>query len=320
MIVIGSVAYRYHRPEISSPADLDLVGTYDEAKAFVKAFKPLTYYPINEGKTMYMRFKHGDIVEFEIAWPDSRAEGFLEFAKQHPEHFNRVPMTIDGAVLAPLCPSLNVLYMLKMSHRYLKDSPHFLKTMRGIQEMRLLGCTIPDDVNPYYLKRMAETYSYAHPKLNVSKDGFFDPEGTGVEYTYDHDSIHEAVKIHYQPAYMFFKPKDSEVMCSKGMFFNEPRNIQLCAVVEESCVLALERSLIPYPNGMTPKAAFDMALMKVCTSITSGWFREFAWENYDSAQNLYSAFEDQYGSEWFVKKFNAGLESGIIKPFNGKGY
>lgn len=35
-------------------------------------------------------------------------------------------------VIAPLV----LLYTLKMSHEYLKDSPHFLKTMKDIQTMR----------------------------------------------------------------------------------------------------------------------------------------------------------------------------------------
>lgn len=315
MIVIGSTALATHWCGAGiKPNDLDLVGTYDEAQAFVKTFRAKTFYPINEGKTLFMRDASGFIAEVEIAWPGSRAEGFLEFAEANPNQFWLEP---DSGFLVP---SLDVLYMLKMSHRYLKDSPHFLKTMRDIQKMRFDGCRITNDIEPYYQKRMAETYTYKHPKLDVSKEGFFDPEGTGVPYTYDHDSIHEAVKTLVKPAYMFFKPEDSEVMCDRIMFDSSPRNIQLAAVLEESCVLALERSLIPYPNGKTPKEAFDMALMKVCTSITSGWFREFAWENYDYVQSVYAVQEIQHGSNWFVDKFEAGLAAGIVKPFKGEVY
>jgi hypothetical protein len=31
----------------------------------------------------------------------------------------------------------------------------------------------------------------------------------------------------------------------------------------------------------------NKALDKVCTSITSGWFREFAWQNYDEVVKIY---------------------------------
>jgi len=66
--------------------------------------------------------------------------------------------------------------------------------------------------------------------------------------------------------------------------------------------------LIPFPGVLTPPQAFDMALMKVCTSITSGWFREFAWENYDAVQSMYS---DRY-----VEKFQHGKLEGVVKPFD----
>lgn len=314
MIVIGSNALACHLGADVPVNDLDLVATYEEAQAFTKEFRAKVFYPINSGKTLYMKDASGFICEVEIAWPGSRAEGFLTFAETHPEHFELEP---DSNMLVP---SLDVLYMLKMSHRYLKDSPHFLKTMRDIQKMRELGCEITEDIHPYYLKRMAETYTYAHPKLNVSKDGFFDSVGTGVPYVYDHDSIHEAVKVFDRPAYTFFKPEDSEVLCDKGMFFASPLVVQLAAVYEESCVLALERSLIPYPNGKTAQEAFDMALMKVCTSITSGWFREFAWENYDAVQAFKRDYEDQKGNGWFINMFEHGLASGVVKPFTGEVY
>jgi hypothetical protein len=58
----------------------------------------------------------------------------------------------------------------------------------------------------------------------------------------------------------------------------------------------------------TPREAFDMALSKVCSSITSGWFREFCWENYDAIADLYS---DDY-----VIKFECGVMSGLVKPHN----
>lgn len=52
-------------------------------------------------------------------------------------------------------------------------------------------------------------------------------------------------------------------------------------------MLALERSQIPHAGNITPHASFLIALQKVCTSITSGWFREFAWEHYHEVRALY---------------------------------
>ena len=311
MIVVGSRALNYHMTP-GHINDLDIVGTYDEANAFRRAFGAVSFFPINNGNTLFMRNAKGFICEFDIAWPGSRAEGFLKFAENNPLEFESTAAYGGKAMTTWLVPSPNVLYMLKMSHRYLKDSQHFLKTMRDIKIMREAGFTITQDIHHYYRKRMAETYTYAHPKLAQSKEGFFDAEATGVKYTYDHDSIHEAVKWYYKPAYAFFKPKDSPVMCDKGMFFDAPINVRLQAVLEESYVLALERSLIPFPGKKTPKEAFDMALMKVCTSITSGWFREFAWTNYDAVQELYATRNTSEDN--FVNLFEVGLQSGRVKP------
>jgi hypothetical protein len=303
MIVIGSVALSYHLSGIV-PKDLDIVGTYDEIVEFRKAFGAVTFYPINQGKTIFMRNAQGRICEAEVAWEGSMAEKLIDFVANNG-YWSEVS-TVEGYPC--FIPCLDILYLLKMSHRYKKDSPHFLKTMRDIHMLRKLGAEIRPSHQEFYKQRMKDTYSYAHPRLNTSKEGFFDAEATGVVYTYDHDSIHAAVAELRKPAYTYFKPKDSPVMVSKEMWDNQVEEIRLYSVLEEAYVLALERSLIPYPNGKTPKEAFDMALMKVCTSITSGWWREYAWESYDSVQALYS---DSY-----VDKFQQGLESGVVKPFD----
>jgi hypothetical protein len=128
---------------------------------------------------------------------------------------------------------------------------------------------------------------------------------------YDHDTIHLSVKHLDRPAYTYFKPDQNEVFCDRGMFEACDEQTRLYAVLEESYVLALERSQIPFPN-MPRKQSFDMALEKVCTSITSGWFREFSWENYDKVQALYN---DNY-----VDRLYQGVESGLVLPASGNKY
>jgi hypothetical protein len=76
-------------------------------------------------------------------------------------------------------------------------------------------------------------------------------------------------------------------------------------------VLAIERSLVPHPGKKTPEQAYLMALEKVCTSITSGWFREFAWENYEIASE-YTKFAD-----YMFAEFQEALARGEILPYKG---
>jgi len=139
--------------------------------------------------------------------------------------------------------------------------------------------------------------------LNVKKQDFFNKDD--IDYVYDHDSIHWAIKHMNRPAYEFFKADAAEVMCSRDLFEAQPENVKLNAVLEEAYVLALERSQIPFQGEITPERSFKVALMKVCTSITSGWFREFAWENYYQVLARYS---DDY-----VDRFWTGVQSGVVK-------
>ena len=200
----------------------------------------------------------------------------------------------------------NVCYTLKMSHRYLKNSPHFLKTMHDIHILRSYQCEIPDVLKEWFKERERETYFYKHPKLNQKKDDFFNPDD-GVIYKYDHDSIHQAVALFDRPAYTYYKDDQAEVWCSSEKFFNLQEEIRLAGVYEESAVLALERCLIPFDFNPSPTQAFKKALEKVCTSITSGWFRKYAWENY------YKVYEMHRNDPMkFVDNFYRGLKEGVV--------
>jgi hypothetical protein len=309
ILVIGSQALKANHVAIGRmPADMDIIATYDDTIEFAKVFhKGVKYTTLSfdDGQKFVSRSSEG-ILEAEIAWAGSNQMQLLDL---------RWDQAIHGEFGVRFA-SLDVLYALKMSHRYKKNSPHFLKTMRDIQAIRKYYNPGQSWGNPilkdWYARREAETYSYSHPKLNQTKREFFNPIGADGQplYRYDHDSIHEAVKISHQPAYKYYSIKGQEVLSSREKFMAQPRYIQLYGVLEESYVLALERSQIPFAGKVSHKESFDMALEKVCTSITSGWFREFAWENYDAVQNLYIGD--------YVDKFNTALSRGVIRPFIDK--
>ena len=79
----------------------------------------------------------------------------------------------------------------------------------------------------------------------------------------------------------------------------------MASVLEESAVLAIERSLVPHPGVMTPPQAWHFAFSKVCTSIASGWWRDFAYEN---APELLNKFPADY-----FDKFQKALANGEVK-------
>lgn len=291
MLLIGSHALKYHFSLDRKPLDVDQICTIDEYECAVEAVRAegdlVSAHP-TQSDSMVVRLKScRDIFEYSIAWPGSTNEELL---------------TRYAARVAPP----DVLLMLKLSHRYKKNSPHFLKTMRDIQFLRSKGVTLGSELKTLLKRREKETYNYAHPSLMQGKKSFF-KESAGL-YVYEHDDIHDAVAVGDVPAYKLFSEDGMEVAVSKKKWKSLDFRVQLLAGLEESYVLALERSLIPHPGVLTPKQAFDKALEKVCTSITSGWFREFCWENYDAIQELYD--------ESFVEKFNKALVAGKIRRFN----
>lgn len=322
MLLIGSRALVANNPELEGvrrTLDWDFICTIEQFTAWHKANKANLQFavPTQKGKYYHARDKDGMNYEFELAWPGTSALMLLEdYQATDVKHAD--------------CPVINDdLLLIKLSHRYKRNSPHFLKTMSDIRFLReklgeeeiLLWATIPGNVN-FVAKREAESYDYAHPKLDVTSKEFF--TGDGVQYVYDHDSIHLAVALltdfwknpavrTNRPAYTGYMKDGSEVMTSKEKFFSVEERIRLYGVYEESCVLALERSQIPHglgkEGGPTPRWSFEMALMKVCTSITSGWFREYAWENYDKVMALYN----ELGEDDYIERFKRN--GALLRPY-----
>lgn len=321
MLVIGSMAMSFHGvlPDGRKVRDADYIGTMEEFQAFRVQMADLIARCVPQSeKSFHIKLKSGFNVEFEIAHPGSSGMALLEITE-----------AVDYARYA----DLGTLLALKLSHRYRRNSPHFLKTMRDIQHLRNLGVNIRPELEVWLPHRERETYVYSHPKLDVTSKEFF--TGDGVNYVYDHDSIHLAVALtelpksgaelrvsdldwSLTPAYTFYMKDGSEVMTSKEKFFAVHEQIRLYGVYEESCVLALERSQIPHglgkEGGPTPRWSFCKALEKVCTSITSGWFREYAWENYDKVMALYESL----GESDYIDRFKRNKH--MLLPYRGEGY
>ena len=301
MILIGSQALKLVAPELLSrePKDFDLIATHAEFKEFVKRNKFTLVVPQNAGSKMICRGPEMLPVEVEIAWPGTSAEILMSLVKGDEIYVESINSNVSVA-------SLDVLFALKASHRYKKNSVHFLKTMKDYKAMKSAGASINEDLKEFYRLREKETYNYSHPNLNTSKGKFFNP--SEVEYKYEHDTIHLAMAHLDRPAYTYFQ-EGAEVKCDRKLFEALPLQTRLYSVLEESYVLALERSQVPYPGKLTPRQSFLIALEKVCTSIASGWWREFAYDHYNEVLALYS---DDY-----VNKFQKGIDNGVVLLYNG---
>lgn len=122
-----------------------------------------------------------------------------------------------------------------------------------------------------------EAFPQNNPKLNVTKEEFFDDY---VVKKYDHDLIHEIVAHYPKPIYMMMQSDDSKVWCDKDKWNRFTKQQKLECVAEEAYVIAAERFLIPTNWKKSKRNSFNWAMNKICTTLTSGWFRDFAIDNY----------------------------------------
>jgi hypothetical protein len=294
MLLVGSRAAQIHYPDLwDAPRDVDLIGTFEDYQQLCAVLN-CAGVPLARDKFVIAHPKFG-MIEVEIAWPGSSGEALLH------ELTGANLATVKLGDLPVRVAPMPWLYALKYSHRYKKNSPHFLKTLRDVQRMKRLGFKIPDKT--WLRHRERETYIAKRPSLMQSKRNFF--AGDGVVYKYDHDTIHLAMAHLGKPAYMFYISDEADVMCSRAKWRACSQEVKLYGVLEEAYVLALERSQIPFPERLTPRQSFDIALMKVCTSITSGWFRRFAYNHYDEVCALYS--------NSYMDRFKAAVASGVVR-------
>lgn len=295
MLQIGSRALKQYIPALKTN-DFDFMCTVGELEDYIKAQTSYNDdFVVQKRTDTYCHCTYdNNNVEFYIAKDNNSTEQILRYCN-----------AIGNDVI--INASLEVLYMIKLSHRFLRNSPHFIKTRSHIRDMEKIGATLTcPDLKRILALREKETYNYSHPILDQSKETFFQDE---VGYIYDHDTIHEAIAIMDKPMYKEYMKDGAEVMVDKEKFFALSEIKQLLGVYEETCVLALERCLIPFDYQTRPKDAFVMALIKVCTSITSGWFRSFAYDNFYKVIALYREF----GEDDFVERFKKNQH--MIKPF-----
>lgn len=175
-----------------------------------------------------------------------------------------------------------VLFILKSSHIHLPRKNWF----RDIEDYHYLKRILGNEfsLNHYidsYRKELDTINSTHTMKLNVSKNKFFDD---GVKKYIDHDRLHEIFAHYETPIYTKTQKPNNEVFCSLELWDKLSQLDRIRMVLEETYVIAAERFIIPKfvrdEKVDTNLQLILNALKKVCTTLSSGWFREFSIENY----------------------------------------
>jgi len=146
------------------------------------------------------------------------------------------------------------------------------------------------DLNHPLLKERTEMtqkmYPQQGPNLKLSKGEFFND---AVGKTFDHDYLHDLFVNEDKPMYTRLQKDDHEVFCHEDLWCNLTQEQKILCVQEEVNVLATERFLVPSNFSYNKKMAYLKALEKVCTTVTKGWFRDFAIEHYPEVISVYNA-------------------------------
>lgn len=173
---------------------------------------------------------------------------------------------------------------ITMYHKYLK--PH-------------LDCSRPEVVE-FYKERQKLTFKefpQVTPSLKQSVEDFFDDAVTKV---YDHDYLHELFAFEDKPMYTKMQRDSTQAWCEKDLWDTFTYQQKLHCVAEEAYVIATERFMVPRDWNYASKLAYFTAVKKICTTLTSGWFRDFAIDNYPEIIAQYS--EQKFKAVKFILK------------------
>jgi hypothetical protein len=203
-------------------------------------------------------------------------------------------INIDDRYLDP-----NSLLTLKLSH--LGWDILWEKHVADVEFLFSKGCMV--DRGLY--ERLVEGWIRKHGKKWASLKGkdsttFFED---AVARKYNHDSIHEIVAIYDKPLYEQLIHEG--VQCSEKGFEKLSYEDKIYLVKEEVWVTALERYLIPNDFKYSATLAYQQALKKLATTMSSGLFKFFILSNI----HILRKCRDRS----FIDKFKTAESQNLIK-------
>ena len=319
MLVIGSTALAralslrgYKLPRV--PADLDVICTEKEMRQYA-AEKDLVLAKMADYKWQGKPRVRGarpdapKFVEFELLGKSESGYDYTAWtinameAREMSDFFWKDIHNESYLIYAPL----PVLYSIKLAHRHYPRAWKKHAEDRNLMSFILGGVDSMPEITAVREKETEEREGKLKtPSLNKTAEDFFNDKVSNKIFI--HDEIHAVMAHREKPMFEYFKKDGAlpgSVACSRAKFEALPLEARIQAVLEEAYVIALERMMIPmlFRGGKFYGAdqAFDWALMRICTTLCSGWFREFATMNYGQIM----AFKNEKYVEKFLEAFEA---------------
>jgi hypothetical protein len=303
MLIIGSRALSYWVGYLGKPfrkpADLDVICSHKGMMDYCGNVMPQ---PTGPGH--YKQVNGTYVTEFDIMdhCPSSRM--YYEYA--HGAHLS------GGCAVAPI----EVLYSLKRSHRFVPwqwhkniADYHLLKDMLGRKD----GCGTThlnhplEDITKMRMAERDAIKKLKTPSLNKSKTDFFDDHVSN--HTFEHDDIHAVMAYREKPMFTYIAAEGNTVKSDKNKFMFLSRQDKAYCVLEEAYSIAIERAIAPmFWEGKKladAKTALEWALMRICTTLCSGWFRSHAVEDFPYIQ--------QMADPDYARKFLIAVQDGRVR-------
>jgi len=298
MIIVGSKALKFHFPNYEREVkDIDVIGYSDDVNTLCEILLPTK---IEKNRhTVLLR----NITNNTDLFNTNNVEILLADNSQSLKKY----MEYDNV---NLFASPEVLFSLKKSHI------HFpIKFNKHIRDYILLynyfdGVDYLDYITKINFKETEERLGKLKtPSLNKSVKEFFLQSDGYVKSYFIHDDIHRVMSHYNKPLYEMMQVDKNLAKCEKDMWNSFTFENKCKCVLEEAYVIALERRIIPMifggGKGYTSEEALDWALMRICTTLCSGWFRQFATNNYYDIKKMVN--------KNYVEKFLTEYENGNIK-------
>lgn len=195
-------------------------------------------------------------------------------------------------------PSKEILFALKKSHvtfpinwyKNISDY-HYLKD----NYFKDFDIKSDSTVFKLYMYRKQETNARIKTKvdLQMSNEEFFNQHN--VNRLVNHDKLHEMVAMYDVPMHTKIRKDQDSAYCDESLWNQLTIDEKYATVQEEACVIALERAILPKMVKKLPvnhTTAYNWAIMRICTTLTKGWFREFAVENWTKVNTPPSRFRN----------------------------
>jgi hypothetical protein len=309
MLIIGSYALRRIDPIllVRQPKDIDIVVTPRE---FAELTKTATYI-----REKLYRLPTGQLVDVNIAGPGTAWADYHAYAVARLR-----PHAVDELGGQSYIAGHQMMYAIKRSHRHRPRNwqKHILdydvlrwtsKLQNGPLEKPIVLARTLLKISE---KQEAEYPPLKTPSLNKSVEDFFDDRVSNRIFI--HDEIHAVMAHEDRPMYERIRLAPGVVACSEEKFERLARERQNMCVLEEAYVIALERCLLPmlFDEGphVTEDDAFEYALMRIGTTLCSGWFREYVTDHYSDILLDHNAS--------YLRTFLDAYDKGAIVPIARK--